>query len=308
MYNLVHVGIHKSGSTFLQKEIFPKIKNYTYLGFLSENKYSDEIRYLQSCSDLDFDENKIRNLINFFQNFVKEKKLLVSSEAFTGNISPQFFGTGIFIDLISKRIKKYIPNPKIVLILRNQRDAIYSLYKDDIQFGYTCTFDDWIKERLKTHSLEYFKYDKIVTYYQKFFGEENVKIFFYENIFKKQNGMMHFLNQLDIDIDLTQDDISNLINSSKANFGNSNIVTSISRLLNHVIKTKLSQSYTDGKYDLYVYNFWRYFLSKKISRLLGNNEIPNNANLNTLLIKLNENNKNLFKILNLNLNEKYNFK
>ena len=119
---------------------------------------------------------------------------------------------------------------------------------------------------------------------------------------------MDFLNQLDIDTDLTQDDISNLINSSKANFGNSNIVTSISRLLNHVIKTKLSQSYTDGKYNLYIYNFWRYFLSKKISRLLGNNEIPNNTNLNALLKKLNENNKNLFKILNLNLNEEYNFK
>ena len=304
--NLVHIGIHKSGSSFLQAKIFPKIKNFTNLGFYEKNLFTDDIRYFQTCSELYFDEKKITNLINFFKKFSNEnKKLLISSEAFTGNISTQSFGTGIFIEMLAKRIKKYIPDAKIILILRNQKDAIYSLYKDDIQYGYTCNFNDWIKERLKTNSLDYFKYDKLILFYQNLFGKENLHTFLYEDIFKNFNEVQLFLNELDIEIDLTESDIKNLMNSEKINSSNSSTITNFTRVLNRFIKTKLSQSYTDGKYNLPVYNFWRYFLSKKLSIFVKKNSMPSSESFNLFLKDLD--NDNLFKILNKKFNEKYFF-
>ncbi len=304
--NLVHIGIHKSGSSFLQAKIFPKIKNFTNLSFYEKNSFTDDIRYFQSCSELHFDENKIINLINFFKNFSNDdKKILISSESFTGSVSPQTLGSCMFIEMLAKRIKKYIPNTKIILVLRNQKDAIYSFYKDDIQYGYTCNFNDWIKERLKTNSLDYFKYDKLVSLYQNLFGKENLHTFLYEDIFKDFNGLKLFLNELDIEIDLTENDIKNLMNSEKTNSSNSTVVTNFTRILNRFIKTKLSQSYTDGKYNLPVYNFWRYFLSKKLSKFLKKNSKPSSEAFDLFLKELD--NDNLFKILNKKFNEKYFF-
>ena len=153
MNNIIHIGLHKSGSTFLQSKIFPKIKNHIYLGFYNSNTLSEETRYFQTCSKYSFNERKIKNLIEFINNCKnKNQNFLISSEGFTGSISSLAYGTGIFIETIAERIKKYIPNPKIVLMLRNQRDIINSSYKDDIQLGHTCNFDEWVKERLKMNS------------------------------------------------------------------------------------------------------------------------------------------------------------
>ena len=150
MINYIHIGIHKAGSTFLQKNIFSKLKNVSYLGFYEKDYLLDEVRNFQTCSDFNFNENKIKGLLKFFEeNKKKNIATLISSEGFTGTIQPQYFGSGVFIELIAKRIARYVENPKIILILRNQKDAIRSLYKDDIQFGYNCHFNEWIDERLK---------------------------------------------------------------------------------------------------------------------------------------------------------------
>ena len=189
---------------------------------------------------------------------------LISSEGFTGTIQPQYFGSGVFIELIAKRIARYVENPKIILILRNQKDAIRSLYKDDIQFGYNCHFNEWIDERLKINSLDYFKYDKIVELYQLIFGEENVKVFFYENIFQNENNLKLFIDNLNLKLSFDNlDEYKKLLND-KSNISNDYLTTIISKHLNKFISTKLSKGYTSGRYNILPYNLWRYTISKKM--------------------------------------------
>jgi len=39
-YNIVfHLGLHKTGTTFLQQEIFPKLSGVNYKVYFDENKY-----------------------------------------------------------------------------------------------------------------------------------------------------------------------------------------------------------------------------------------------------------------------------
>ena len=67
MNNIIHVGLHKSGSTFLQSKIFPEIKTSLF-GFYNSNLLLEEVRYFQNCSNYSFNENKIKNLVEFINN------------------------------------------------------------------------------------------------------------------------------------------------------------------------------------------------------------------------------------------------
>lgn len=308
MNNIIHVGLHKSGSTFLQSKIFPEIKNHIYLGFYNSNLLLEEVRYFQNCSNYSFNENKIKNLVEFINNCKnKNRNFLISSEAFTGGLPSLAYGTGVFIEMIAGRIKKYIPNPKIVLILRNQRDIICSSYKDDIQLGHTCNFDEWVKERLKMNSFEYYKYDKMVSYYQNIFGKNNVLVYLYEEVFDSPEGMQNFLKDIGLELKISDHRISQTM-MKKINISNSNLITKLTRFINHFIKTKVSQGYNDGNYNLPLYNFWRYHLSKKLSLLIkSEKKYLYNKHLDKFLLTLNDNNERLFQQLNRNPNKNYFF-
>ena len=52
----VHLGIHKTGSSFLQKEFFPKYDGK--ICFLNRSELSQFKAYVLTTDDFDFDSNK----------------------------------------------------------------------------------------------------------------------------------------------------------------------------------------------------------------------------------------------------------
>ena len=110
----IHIGNLKSGSTFLQKKVFPLIKNIHVKTYYNSKKLFKELDYIQTVSNLHFDNTKIKYLKKI-EKLKKNKKILISSELFSGSINTQVIGTGILIDVIMKRIKRYFKNPKIIL-------------------------------------------------------------------------------------------------------------------------------------------------------------------------------------------------
>ena len=54
----IHIGNFKSGSTFLQKNVFSKIKNIKYISYFNDKNLFKEIGYVQTVGDLFFDEKK----------------------------------------------------------------------------------------------------------------------------------------------------------------------------------------------------------------------------------------------------------
>ena len=64
--NLIHVGLHKCGSTFLQGEIIPKLKYDFRIQFLNNFYLIDEFDYIMQCPNPYYDptvESKIRSII-----------------------------------------------------------------------------------------------------------------------------------------------------------------------------------------------------------------------------------------------------
>ena len=133
---LVHLGYPRTGTTFLQKNIFPI---HRQINFLGPNNYHniDEVKITQSDLNLlsttnnEFDlNNKIINETdkNFIQYFDENKLNVISTEAYTmfQNVLYDFKDLRFFEILINQKYK----NVKFdfLIVLRNQYELIKSIY------------------------------------------------------------------------------------------------------------------------------------------------------------------------------------
>ena len=114
---------------------------------------------------------------------MKKDDLFLSMEALSG-VDYNVFTGGFMIKTIAHRLHNIFPNSKILIIIRNKKDAIESYYKDDVKLGFLGDFENWFSRRAKSSQLNYFKYYDLVKCYSDIF-DNNVKVALYENIFKK---------------------------------------------------------------------------------------------------------------------------
>ena len=131
----LHIGLHKTGSTFLQDKIFCNIKNIQYLGRDNSGVWHTENRdiFLKDIVHLDFKkfEYKYKNLdIVSFLDINIEKINLLSEEKFSS-----LFYSSENLDELFKRIKfifkESIFDLKILYFIRNQKDIILSRYSEN---------------------------------------------------------------------------------------------------------------------------------------------------------------------------------
>jgi len=136
---VIHVGLQKTATKFLQKVVFPSIEN---INFLNKN---EAIRI-----DMNLSVNKIN---------------LLSSEEFAGcpwdkNVNDRF--------LIADRLKKLFPNAKIILVVREKEAWLKSIYKNYVRKGGTHNFDEFREKDFAEERLEFEKYEH---YLKKLFSE-----------------------------------------------------------------------------------------------------------------------------------------
>ena len=125
-------------------------------------------------------ESKVESLISNYFN--QKKDYFISSEGLSG-MGYGSFNNGALIKVIANRIKNIFPNAKIIIIIRNQKAALESLYKDDVKYGYLNDFKSWFIGKRNNCGLDYFKYSKMIEVYQEIFGNDNVKVLLFEKLF-----------------------------------------------------------------------------------------------------------------------------
>jgi len=118
----IHMGFPRTGTSFLQEQIFRKIPN---VNFQRRNIIEQEIK---------------PDRINIF-----------GDESLTGAKEQQRI-------TIANRIHKVFPDAYIIIGIRNQPGWYRSLYNLRISKGYIGTLDDVIKEDLFKHSIEYIEH------------------------------------------------------------------------------------------------------------------------------------------------------
>ncbi len=213
----IHIGYPKAASTALQRGFFGRHNQLYHLGAGTKNdgKFWDDHGYIDKeiniameidfryRNNLSYNGRKVKKYFNkHFQNAEENKNIHavgISNENFCFN-----WHGGIDITEKVKRLRDVFDNKtKILIILRNQKKLIESLYKENIRFGYSGNFNEYLKYLWTYKDRNYlyeFCFDKVVTLYSEYFEKENIHLFFFEDL-KKDNSkfLKDISNAIEID-------------------------------------------------------------------------------------------------------------
>ncbi len=117
----IHLGANKTASTLLQRRLFSNIKNSIYFG-QDSNVIKDSFEIINSiifADDNEFLDLSIKKYLESYNFYDLNQNRIISSEDLISNPHPT---------TIAKRIKNLFPEAKLLLIIRNQIDAISSWY------------------------------------------------------------------------------------------------------------------------------------------------------------------------------------
>lgn len=117
--SVIHVGLHKTASTYLQTAVFPRVRNAQLLTrpFTQLNHAFNKMQY---ADDTRYEADELRRELARFDG----RTLLVSDEMFTGVPNFNYINRAI----IAQRLAAVLPDARIVLFLRGQRSMVRSLH------------------------------------------------------------------------------------------------------------------------------------------------------------------------------------
>lgn len=179
-----HIGYHKTGTSWLQQSYFREHPGIELL-CNSEHPWEDKLlAYLIATPDADFDAGTGKAMLADLLSKVKStpverKAVLISAERLTGHP----FSGGYDNVRIARRIAAIAPGARIVCVVRNQLDMIWSVYKQLVSVGFPGSLGDLAGMRSwKTTSfdLAYFEYDRLIAHYIDLFGKDRVCVLQYE--------------------------------------------------------------------------------------------------------------------------------
>jgi len=173
---LIHIGFHKTGSSWLQKKVFVD----KGLGFSSVHPiHRREIVHDFILPDVfDYDSDLTRDRYNPYLAAAKAGDFtsVISHERLSGYPS----GGGYDRRLVAERLHETFPDARILMVLREQRSVIEAMYSQHITDGGTGTVKRYLQTpepalgRRPHFRLSFYEYDKLIAYYQKLFGADQV--------------------------------------------------------------------------------------------------------------------------------------
>ncbi|MDY6839538.1 MAG: sulfotransferase [Thermodesulfobacteriota bacterium] len=165
----IHIGLHKTGSTFLQRHLFSRLDVNRII--------TPRVDYVAASEP--FDPRVFQEILVSQGNFDGRDTTLISQETLSGR------GDGNPVwdrNTIAQRLAHTFPRARIILVLRNQFDYILSLYTFRVirrgleRRSLRSYLRDYCDSRLKPK----LKYDELVQRYVSLFGQENVLVLPYE--------------------------------------------------------------------------------------------------------------------------------
>lgn len=180
---LIHIGLHKTGTTWLQQSIFgaadsgfvrvwpPTIVDDAFLG---GNPYSFDAKYAASL---------IKPFIA--QADAARAVPVITHEPLSGRLILNGFDSKTLAD----RLHATFPDAKILLVIREQRAMMASIYKQYVRTIGTLPpqryWGEYSPEERRNNpvpGLEVFEYHRLIEYYQKLFGKDHVLVLAYEQL------------------------------------------------------------------------------------------------------------------------------
>jgi hypothetical protein len=187
---LIHPGFHKTGTTFLQKEVFTDARLFRLLWW-----HVEVDRFVARPHDLDFDPQPGRDDIAALRAEPSGPGLIdvVSSEILCGT---PFYGSRESA-VRARRLKAVFGEGRILITVRKQQAIIRAVYVQYLKQGGTlgpeAFFDQKPEEDYFGFDPKTFEFHKLAELYAELFGKDNVLVLTQETL---QRDPDEFLRRL----------------------------------------------------------------------------------------------------------------
>jgi len=251
---IVHIGYHKTASTWFQKSVYPRVTNYAYV------PRERVKRAFFSASALHFDPDWTRAALEL----APDRAPILCEEELSG-----YLHTGGLLGFLSKemahRIRAVFPDARVLIFVRSQPEMIAACYQQYLRGGGTHPPRRylWPQDSLRgasaqpykiaRFSFDHFDYDRLAAHYVALFGRENVGVYAYEEIQRDARGFLErFAKAEGLELELAA------VSLGKRNASYSSAIARLARGLNRFT----ARTVNDKRYWLHV-PFW-YSLRKKV--------------------------------------------
>jgi hypothetical protein len=168
--------MHKTGTTFLQWNVFPYLEsNYLWHVF-----YKSEIKDLLDTSK-EVDTEKIKD--SFSRLLSKDKLNIISEE----NIYTYQFAKEDDRFTRLERIKQVFPKAKIIFGAREKEESLISWYVEYVAVGGVLDYQGFLDEYMNLEKLDYGPYIKKL---EELYGKENILVYTLDDLRKNQDGLI----------------------------------------------------------------------------------------------------------------------
>jgi hypothetical protein len=175
MQPILHIGYHKTGTTWLQECVFQNAE----AGF----SQVAGAQHLIAANPFDFKPRRIRKKLEPRVKEAQAQNLVpvLSSERLSGDP----YTGGYDSKTIADRLAAVFPNARVLLVIREQTSMFVSIYKEYIMRGGAASFRQYVTPPGDGYWLPHFRFDfleyhRLIGYYQDLFGDEAVLVLPYE--------------------------------------------------------------------------------------------------------------------------------
>jgi len=176
--SLVHIGYHKTGTTWLQNYVF----NNREFGFVSPMPTKDMMDLIILPNALDFSPALSEaEIIRFLRSpDIGDLVPVFSNERFSGHPHSGGYDSKTMAD----RLRALFPAARILICIREQRKVILSCYNQYIKKGGAISISSYLnvsdRTRVPLFDFRHFMYHRLIHYYQAIFGRDRVLVLPYE--------------------------------------------------------------------------------------------------------------------------------
>jgi hypothetical protein len=208
---LIHIGYHKTGTSWLQQMIF----SAPSAGFVtpwSSMYIADE---LILPHELDFDASTARDAFAAGLTATDGLVPVLTWERLSGSPHAGGFDSA----LIARRLAEVFPAGRVLIVVREQRSAILSMYQQYARDGGIATLEGYLRPRnpaeIPQFRFEHLAYDRLVSYYYEQFGRAAVLVLAYERLARDPDAFVRRIQDFaGVTVDASAAVPSRVINAS----------------------------------------------------------------------------------------------
>lgn len=178
---LVHIGLHRTGSTWLQQAIFNGEDGRPSLAVPNRIELNERVIVPRNE---DFDRHAVREWLDerFAPKRAAGEAIILSNERFSGNPHSGWFDTDRTLD----RLAGVLPDARVFVVVREQESFIRSLWLQYIRIGGTANLRQYLRQpeqgdyRAPVFDPSFLRFHHLVASLDERFGSERVLVLPFE--------------------------------------------------------------------------------------------------------------------------------